>query len=99
MWSIGSTSDSHIRFGAKVTSADFDEAFGHVGVTAGDGTEFGHAVPDRCDWHPFGAVLPGRAGAPGLSGHLVHTGRWPETPVDFAGNTSRSSAPDRVAFR
>ena len=75
----------HIRFGAKVTSAGYDEASGRWTVVAGDGTEL------RARYFiaatgvlsvPYYPDVPGREE---FRGESVHTGLWPTTPVDFAG--------------
>ncbi len=61
----------HIRFGAKVSSAVYDEPSGTWTVTAGDGDSDGDGatrgrcpVPDRRDRCAVGAVLPRRPGPP-----------------------------------
>ena len=75
----------HMRFDAAVASATYDEAGGTWVVVTDDGTEYAGAVPRRRDRSALGAVLPGRAGRDDFRGEQHHTGRWPTTPVDFAG--------------
>jgi len=75
----------HIRFGAKVTSAVYDEPSGTWAVAAADGTEvrtrFLVAATGILSV-PFFPDVPGRAD---FRGEQHHTGLWPSTPVDFAG--------------
>jgi cation diffusion facilitator CzcD-associated flavoprotein CzcO len=76
---------SHIRFDAKVTSAVWDDASSTWAVTAGDGFEvrarFLVAATGVLSM-PFTPDIPGRED---FAGEQHHTGRWPSTPVDFAG--------------
>jgi cation diffusion facilitator CzcD-associated flavoprotein CzcO len=75
----------HMRFGAKVTSAVFDEPSGAWVIGLDDGTEQRArylvsatgvlSVPHYPD-------VPGRED---FRGEQFHTGRWPATAVDFAG--------------
>ena len=51
----------HIRFGARVTSAVYDEPVGTWTVATGDGTRVPGEVPRRRHRRPLGAVLPRRA--------------------------------------
>jgi len=73
----------HIRFGAKVTSAVYDE--GTWAVRAGDGTEvrarFLVAATGILSV-PYFPDVPGRED---FRGEQHHTGRWPASPVAFAG--------------
>ncbi|HKT01126.1 MAG TPA: NAD(P)/FAD-dependent oxidoreductase [Rugosimonospora sp.] len=75
----------HIRFGAKVTSAVYDETLATWTVTAGDGTQlrarFLVAATGILSV-PYTPDIPGRAD---FHGAQYHTGRWPQTPVDFTG--------------
>jgi cation diffusion facilitator CzcD-associated flavoprotein CzcO len=75
----------HILFGARVTSAAFDEGGGRWTVT----TENGGAIRARFVVAatgilsvPFIPDIPGRAD---FRGEQHHTGRWPKKPVDFTG--------------
>ena len=75
----------HIRFGAGVTSAVYHEASGDWTVATGDGASY------RAQFFvaatgvlsvPYFPEVPGREA---FRGESYHTGRWPTTPVDFAG--------------
>jgi cation diffusion facilitator CzcD-associated flavoprotein CzcO len=76
---------SHICFGAKVTSAVYDEPAGKWTVSLGDGTglrtRFLVAATGILSV-PFYPEVPGRED---FRGESHHTGRWPARPVDFAG--------------
>src|SRR5205807_1090700 len=75
----------HIRFGAKVTSATYDEASGTWTVACGDGTEFRAQFLVAATGVlsvPFFPDVPGRED---FGGEQYHTGLWPATLVDFAG--------------
>jgi cation diffusion facilitator CzcD-associated flavoprotein CzcO len=75
----------HIRFGAAVTCAEFDEPSGTWLVTLGDGTEirarFLIAATGVLSV-PYTPDVPGREDFRGVQ---HHTGRWPAEPVDFTG--------------
>jgi cation diffusion facilitator CzcD-associated flavoprotein CzcO len=75
----------HIRFGARVCSADFDQRSGTWLVTATDGTaarsRFLIAATGVLSI-PYTPDVPGRES---YRGETYHTGLWPSTPVDFAG--------------
>lgn len=75
----------HMRFDTKVTSAEFDEATGTWTVVAGDGSAFRTRFLIAATGVlsvPYFPDVPGRQDFRGVS---LHTGLWPETPVDFAG--------------
>jgi cation diffusion facilitator CzcD-associated flavoprotein CzcO len=75
----------HIRFGAAVTSAEFDEPSGTWKVMTRDGTEIRVRYLIAATGIlsvPFYPDVPGRRDFRGIS---AHTGRWPSTPVDVAG--------------
>ena len=75
----------HMRFDARVASAVFDEATGTWNVTLADGTELRarHLVAATGVLSvPYTPDVPGRDD---FRGEAYHTGRWPATPVDFAG--------------
>ena len=75
----------HIRFGARVTSARYDESSGTWTVTVGDGTEFRarfFVAATGVLSVPYFPDVPGRED---FRGESYHTGLWPPTPVDFAG--------------
>jgi cation diffusion facilitator CzcD-associated flavoprotein CzcO len=75
----------HIRLGARVTSASYDDLSGTWSVAAADGTQIRarHLVAATGVLSvPYVPDVPGRAD---FRGESYHTGRWPTTPVDFAG--------------
>ncbi|NUU24866.1 MAG: NAD(P)/FAD-dependent oxidoreductase, partial [Streptomycetaceae bacterium] len=74
-----------IVFGAKVTSAVFDEASGTWTVRTGAGAAFRArflVATTGILSVPYIPDIPGRAD---FRGAQHHTGRWPRTSVDFAG--------------
>jgi len=75
----------HIRFGARVVSATYDEPAGSWLVVLDDGTErrarFLVAATGVLSV-PFYPAVPGRTD---FQGESLHTGQWPTTPVDLAG--------------
>jgi cation diffusion facilitator CzcD-associated flavoprotein CzcO len=75
----------HIRFGAPVTSANYDDASAKWNVVLGDGTEirarFFVAATGVLSV-PYFPDVPGRDE---FRGESLHTGLWPATPVDFTG--------------
>jgi cation diffusion facilitator CzcD-associated flavoprotein CzcO len=75
----------HIRFGAKVTSATYDESSASWTVTTADGREVRARFLVSATGIlsvPFFPDVPGRDD---FRGEQHHTGRWPSTPVDFTG--------------
>jgi cation diffusion facilitator CzcD-associated flavoprotein CzcO len=76
---------SHIRFGARVTSAEYDEVSGTWFVAATNGmtirSRFLIAATGVLSI-PYTPDFPGRES---FQGESYHTGMWPSTPVDFAG--------------
>jgi len=75
----------HMRFGAKVTSAEYAESSGTWTVATGDGTEYRaryFVAATGVLSVPYYPDVPGREV---FRGESYHTGRWPATPVDFAG--------------
>ncbi len=75
----------HMRFGAPVTSAEYDDGSATWRVAAGDGT----ALRARFLVAATGVLsipfLPDVPGREDFEGESYHTGRWPAEPVDFAG--------------
>jgi cation diffusion facilitator CzcD-associated flavoprotein CzcO len=75
----------HMRFGASVTAAVWDDAAGRWTVTLGDGdivsTRFLVAATGVLSV-PYVPDVPGRGSFAGVQ---HHTGRWPAEPVDVAG--------------
>ena len=75
----------HMRFDSLVSSAAYDEPSGTWTVVVNDGTELRtrFLVPATGVLSvPYFPDVPGRGDFRGAS---HHTGRWPATPVDFAG--------------
>ncbi|MET7481393.1 NAD(P)/FAD-dependent oxidoreductase [Streptomyces sp. NPDC005648] len=74
-----------IVFGARVTSAGYDEDSGTWTVSASDGTtvraRFVVATTGNLSV-PFIPNIPGRED---FRGDQHHTSRWPKTPIDFTG--------------
>src|SRR5690606_2639945 len=75
----------HMRFGAAVTAAIYDEASGTWVVTLGDGsvirTRFLVAATGVLSV-PYVPDVPGHDDFRGVA---HHTGRWPKGPVELAG--------------
>jgi cation diffusion facilitator CzcD-associated flavoprotein CzcO len=75
----------HMHFGAKVTSAVYDESAGRWAVTAGGGielrTQFLIAATGVLSV-PYFPDVPGRED---FRGESHHTGNWPAAQVDFKG--------------
>jgi len=75
----------HMQFGARVTSAVYDESSGTWMVTASDGTTVRaryFVAATGVLSIPYFPDVPGRAD---FTGESYHTGLWPAAPVDFAG--------------
>src|SRR6516165_10614993 len=75
----------HMRFGARVTSATFDEQAAMWTVTVADGTTVRARMLVAATGVlsvPFFPDVPGRED---FAGESYHTGLWPATPVDFGG--------------
>ena len=75
----------HIHFGARVTSAVYDDGSTMWTVTTDDGSVFRgrHLVAATGVLSvPYFPDVPGRED---FRGEAHHTGLWPATPVDFAG--------------
>jgi len=74
-----------IRFGARVTSARFDDAACQWSV----GTHTGLEIRSRFVVMATGSLsstnLPAIAGRDSFAGPSYHTGAWPHEPVDFIG--------------
>jgi len=74
-----------LRFGARITSAVYDEPSGHWTVTLADETElrsqFFIAATGVLSV-PYFPDVPGRED---FRGESYHTGLWPAAPVDFVG--------------
>jgi cation diffusion facilitator CzcD-associated flavoprotein CzcO len=75
----------HMRFDTRVTSATYDESSGTWVVATDDGAVFRARYLVAATGVlsvPFYPAVPGRDD---FRGESYHTGRWPITPVDFAG--------------
>jgi cation diffusion facilitator CzcD-associated flavoprotein CzcO len=75
----------HIRFGARVTSASYDESSGRWRVTVGDDTELRGRYLVAATGVLSVPYYPDVAGREDFRGESYHTGRWPAAPVDFDG--------------
>jgi cation diffusion facilitator CzcD-associated flavoprotein CzcO len=75
----------HIHFGARVTSAVFDEPSGTWTVRASDGSEVRARYLVAATGGLSVPYVPDVPGRETFAGEAYHTGRWPKTPVDFAG--------------
>ncbi len=75
----------HMRFGARVTSADYDERAARWTVTDDTGT----VVRARYFVAATGVLsipyFPDVPGRDAFEGESYHTGLWPDAPVDFTG--------------
>jgi cation diffusion facilitator CzcD-associated flavoprotein CzcO len=75
----------HIRFGAQVTSALYGESSSRWTVATSDGAAYRakfFVAATGVLSVPYFPDVPGRHD---FRGESHHTGRWPTTPVDFAG--------------
>ncbi len=75
----------HIRFGTAVASARYVESSGTWTVVAGDGTERRARYLVAATGVLSVPYFPDVPGRDDFRGESHHTGRWPTTPVDFAG--------------
>jgi len=75
----------HMRFGARVTSAEYDEPTGSWRVAVADGGEVRARFLVAATGVLSVPYTPGIPGREGFRGEQHHTGQWPDTPVDFAG--------------
>src|SRR5512132_542325 len=73
-----------MRFGAKVTSAAYDEWSGKWTIVAGDGTAFRARFFIAATGVLSVPYFPDVPGRDDFRGESYHTGLWPATPVDFA---------------
>ena len=74
-----------MRFGARVTAADYDESSGTWRVHAGDGTTVRARVLVAATGVLSIPYIPDIEGREDFTGESYHTGLWPDRPVDFAG--------------
>src|SRR6478736_9807400 len=75
----------HMRFGATVAAATFDESTACWTVTLGDGREVRARFLVAATGVLSVPFFPAIAGRDDFRGEQHHTGRWPATPVDVAG--------------
>jgi cation diffusion facilitator CzcD-associated flavoprotein CzcO len=75
----------HIRFGATVTSAVYDEAAARWIVVLDDGSELRTRFLVAATGVLSVPYFPDVAGREDFRGESYHTGLWPATPVDLAG--------------
>jgi cation diffusion facilitator CzcD-associated flavoprotein CzcO len=75
----------HIRFGARVNSALFDETSATWLVRTDDDTEVRARFVVAATGVLSVPVFPDVPGREDFTGVAHHTGLWPDTPVDFAG--------------
>jgi cation diffusion facilitator CzcD-associated flavoprotein CzcO len=75
----------HIRFGARVTAASFDEPSGTWTVVTGDGAEIRARYVVAATGVLSVPYFPDVPGREDFRGESYHTGLWSATPVDFAG--------------
>ncbi len=75
----------HIQFGARVTSAVYDEPTATWLVRAGDGTELRTRFLVAATGVLSIPVFPNVPGRTDFRGVQHHTGLWPDEPIDFRG--------------
>jgi cation diffusion facilitator CzcD-associated flavoprotein CzcO len=75
----------HMRFGARVTSATFDDASGMWVVVTDDDTEVRARFLVAATGVLSVPYLPDVPGRDDFRGEAHHTGLWPAEPVDFVG--------------
>lgn len=75
----------HITFGARVTSAAYDEPSGTWTVHAEDGTEARARYVVASTGILSIPFIPAIEGKDEFRGLQTHTSRWPKTPIDFTG--------------
>jgi len=74
-----------IRLGTRVVSAHFDDASARWTVRTDRGDTFEATYLAMATGPLSTAMLPDIAGIDSFAGPVLHTGRWPHEPVDFAG--------------
>ena len=75
----------HMRFGAPVVSARFDESAGTWAVTTDDGATTAARFLVTATGVLSVPYIPDIPGREDFRGEQHHTGLWPPTPVEFAG--------------
>jgi cation diffusion facilitator CzcD-associated flavoprotein CzcO len=74
----------HIRVGAKVSAARYDEARAEWAVTVGDGSSYRAQFLVAATGVLSVPHFPDVPGREDFRGEQYHTGLWPASPVDFA---------------
>lgn len=75
----------HMRFGAPVQAAAWDDGRGHWTVTLGDGSEVRARYVVAATGVLSVPYVPTLPGIDDYRGEAHHTGRWPHDPVAFEG--------------
>jgi cation diffusion facilitator CzcD-associated flavoprotein CzcO len=75
----------HMRFGSKVTSAEYRSSSGTWAVRTGEGTEHRARYLVAATGVLSVPYFPDVPERERFRGESYHTGMWPATPVDFAG--------------
>jgi cation diffusion facilitator CzcD-associated flavoprotein CzcO len=75
----------HIRFGARVTSAEYEEQSGTWRVRTADGSETHAKFVIAATGVLSVPYTPEVPGVEDFCGEMYHTGLWPTEPVDFQG--------------
>ena len=75
----------HIRFGARVTSAEYEEQSGTWRVRTADGSETRARFVIAATGVLSVPYTPEVPGVEDFCGAMYHTGLWPAEPVDFRG--------------
>ncbi|GIU86508.1 MAG: steroid monooxygenase [Acidimicrobiia bacterium] len=75
----------HIRFGARVTAAEYHEPSGTWCVAVDGGSQLRARYLVAATGVLSVPHVPDVPGRGGFRGEQYHTGRWPRTPVDLAG--------------
>jgi cation diffusion facilitator CzcD-associated flavoprotein CzcO len=75
----------HIRLGARVASAHYDEGSGSWKIVTADGTEVAARFVVAATGVLSVPYIPDVPGRESFAGEAHHTGLWPSEPVDFAG--------------
>ena len=74
-----------IRFGTRVSAADYDEGTGRWHVTTADGDDYDAQFLVMATGGLTETILPDIPGRDSFAGASYHTARWPKAPVDFRG--------------
>ncbi len=77
--------ERHVRLGARVTSARYDDSSGRWTVATSGGTEYRARFLVTATGVLSVPYFPDVPGREEFRGESFHTGLWPTEPVDFAG--------------